>query len=447
MQKGSEISPHDHAGGNDLRIFLGLTEIAGYYSNLRDGFRALGYTADFIPFSVHPYAYAKADGQGWLIRTIRALNEKLPELSQWYWPGNILYVIGYAVLSGLFFCWALFRYDVFILGARSHFLPGMIDLPLLRLCGKRIVCVFHGSDSRPPYLNGIHAQKSPRDLLRQTRRVKREVDRINRYANHIIDHPPTSHFHRRPVIKWLSMGIPFSAIELETSTRGPEKKTTVQIVHAPSRPREKGSDRILEAVAKLKAEGLPLQLTTLVDKPNQEVLAALANCDFVVDELYSDTTMAGLATEAAWFGKPSIVGGYEINELRQCTDKSELPPAHVTAPEEVATAIRTLAMDTPYRISLGASARDFVRNRWSPTNVARRYIKLVEEGPSQTWLWHPHQNKFIHGWGLPKNEGRNLLVGYLDHYGPEGLCLPDKPELAAILIAKAERARDAKKSG
>ena len=46
------------------------------------------------------------------------------------------------------------------------------------------------------------------------------------------------------------------------------------------------------------------------------ILAELARCDFVIDQLYSDYPLPGLATEAAWFGKPTVVGGYAQYAIR-----------------------------------------------------------------------------------------------------------------------------------
>jgi len=50
--------------------------------------------------------------------------------------------------------------------------------------------------------------------------------------------------------------------------------------------------------------------------PNHAVLEELGKCDFVIDQAFADYGMAGFATEAAWFGKTAVVGGYQ-SELWQ----------------------------------------------------------------------------------------------------------------------------------
>lgn len=59
---------------------------------------------------------------------------------------------------------------------------------------------------------------------------------------------------------------------------------------------------------------------------NATVLQELQQCDFVIDELYSDVPLAMLATEAAIFGKPVIVGGYYSNNFSPENPDSQIPP-------------------------------------------------------------------------------------------------------------------------
>ena len=61
------------------------------------------------------------------------------------------------------------------------------------------------------------------------------------------------------------------------------------------------------ATPKHNNEGLPLEYVEIVGQPNDIVLAEIARSAFVIDQLYSDTPMAGFAAEAARLGKPAIV--------------------------------------------------------------------------------------------------------------------------------------------
>ncbi|MGH8529900.1 MAG: hypothetical protein ACRETN_08665 [Nevskiales bacterium] len=416
------------------RIFLGLVEVAGYYGNLARGLRELGLEADFVSFTENKFAYPGASDIGPGLQSIRRLRGRLADSAQPLSRRLACYGFGYLVLVLIYFLWAAVRYDVFIFGFRTHFLPGMLDLPLLRLCGKRIIFVFHGSDSRPPYLSGNYFEASPQTLLRLTRRMRREIGCINRYAQHIVDHPPTTHFHRRPVVRWLAMGIPFSAPQIEARPAAVAAGRSLVAVHAPSRPREKGSQTIRAAVQALQLAGAPLELVELINRPNREVLETLAGCDFVIDELYSDTAMAGLATEAAWFGRPSVVGGYEIQDLLDAMALDEVPPAQVVRPERLREGIQSLMAELQRGRDPGRQAQAFVRGRWTPVEVARRYLRLITDGPPAEWLWDPAQTSFVHGWGLHAEQRDELLRRYVRACGSSALGLTDKPALERKLL-------------
>ena len=88
--------------------------------------------------------------------------------------------------------------------------------------------------------------------------------------------------------------------------------------------------------------GLEDRGVVVTGRPNREVLAAIAASDFVIDQVYSDSPLAGFAAEAAALGRPAIVGGYAWDDLRRVTPAEVMPPSHVCRPEDLADAIRRL---------------------------------------------------------------------------------------------------------
>ena len=136
------------------RIFIGLQEIADYYAPLQEGLEELGYDAVLVTVGRHPFygmvsrgavpavarvAMAAAD------RDCRSLGRPLPLRLWWWCTARFLRL---PVLA-----WALATRDTFVFGFGSSFCA-YLELPLLKLLRKRVVYVFHGSDSRPPYLDG-----------------------------------------------------------------------------------------------------------------------------------------------------------------------------------------------------------------------------------------------------------------------------------------------------
>jgi hypothetical protein len=270
--------------------------------------------------------------------------------------------------------------------------------------------------------------------------VKAKLRRIERQADVIVGHHLSAHFHERRIVPFLLLGIPF-ATETRPRPSVPERASpAVRVVHAPSTPKQKGTRRIREAIEALRATGLEIELVELVNQRNQVVLDELARCDFVVDELYSDSRMAGLATEAAFFGKPTVVGGYARDEdmaIDGVYSPDSFAPVHHCHPDRIEDAIRQLATDVPYRVELGEKARQFVTRNWSPSNVARRYVALIEGEIPESWMFDPRGIRYVSGTGIPQSVTRAAVRRLVEMRGVAALCLSDKPELEDTLLAFA----------
>ncbi len=72
-------------------------------------------------------------------------------------------------------------------------------------------------------------------------------------------------------------------------------------------------------------------MVLLTGRPNREVIVDLSKCDFVIDQIYSDTLMIGFACDAASLGTASIVRGYGLEELKQFVPSEWFRKIHVPA--------------------------------------------------------------------------------------------------------------------
>jgi hypothetical protein len=179
------------------------------------------------------------------------------------------------------------------------------------------------------------------------------------------------------------------------------------VLHCPTDPIGKGSDRIRAAVNQVRIRGVEIHYRELVGRPNSEVLAALEWCDFVVDELYSDTPMAKFGVEAAHFGRPAVVGSYAVDWY--CEALKALPPSKLCHPDHIEEAIYELATNPELRLRLGAEARAFVTTMWAPRQVAERLMTLISGKVPREWIVDPAALTYVHGWGIPES----ILVGNL----------------------------------
>lgn len=410
-------------------MLVGLGETAGYCAQLAEGLRAAGAMADHINLGSDPMRYSERD-PGRLVSALRWLGRRRRD-----GPGPRL---AWAAVHRMALAWqfllALARYDAFVFRAGDSFFA-LRDLPLLRRLNKSVIVVFFGTDSRPSYLSGaeIASGQDGKAASAATAAKRRMVERIERHATHIVCHPMSAQLHRREAVAFLEIGIPR---KLHPSTASVTAHAgAVRFLHAPSRPQDKGTAVIERAVAAVAREGVDVELRILTGRPNAEVLAAIADCDVVIDQLYSDTPMAALAAEAAALGRPAIVGGYGWDQLRPMTSAASLPPTHLCRPEELTEAIRRLATDGPYREDLGRRARAFLEEHWAPDRVASRYLSLLSGEAPADWWFQPQRLAYVLGAGAPQLAVRDAVKGVLEAAGPRGLHLDDKPHLVEQLLS------------
>jgi hypothetical protein len=364
------------------RVLIGLTEVAGYGTNLKKGFEQHGVECNFISF------------------------------------------------SRLLFVWALINFDVFIFIYNSSFL-GLYDLPILKLFKKKVIYVYAGSDSRPPYINGVFMAGdralSAKGCVDLSKKMKDTLLKIERYADYIVDHPAMGHFHEKPFILGLAIGIPYSGTDITAGSSSHEG--SIRILHAPSDPILKGSDKIRGAIELLRQKGYKIDYAEMTMVSHARVLEEISKCDFIVDQAYADTPMATFATEAAWLGKPAVVGSYYADHIHDDIPLGFIPPSLFCHPDCMADTIEKLVSDAGYRGHLGRIAMQYVRKNCDVKAVAHKYLMMIEGNVPSEWIFDPCRIRYVFGSGLPEKRVVAIIAGILEQYGAGALRLTDKPEL------------------
>lgn len=329
------------------------------------------------------------------------------------------------------FLWVLLHFDVFILGYNSTFL-WYLDLPLFRFFRKRVIYIFFGSEGRPPYIDGALCKtadiQNPKRCIQITRMQKRKIQWIEHFADVIIHHPAAAHLQERRFIKGLNIGIPFT-LPMVVKSVPDLQKTNVRILHSPSNLDAKGTEAIRQAIQSLRTKGYSIEYVEITGKPHEVVLDELQMSDIVVDQLYSDTPMAMFATEAAWYGKPSVVGGYYANNIRDDYAADVIPPSLYCHPADIVNSLELVVADSDYRAELGRRAQDFVKKQWNPVQVAERYLRLIGGDIPNEWYADPHMITYLLGAGMPEEQISDLVHAVIDTGGLKALCLSDKPNL------------------
>lgn len=440
------------------RVFVGPVEIAGYYRNLSIGFTRIGVAHDFVTYRSHPMMYGGEARPPALVSAIRTLARYTEWRTRWPQPFRWAILSLEQLLATLYMCQCLARYDVFIFGFGHSLLAWNLDLPILKRFGKKVILnLGHGSELRPPYIDGAYAshdgsmRPGPAQLARMAASHKRRMAVYERHADLIIGAPFSStQFATRVQVNFFTLGIPAltyapaSERQLAIPQASPEalppsgiRGRPLRVLHSPSHPACKGTPLIREAIAVLKAKGLSIEYVEIQGRPNHEVLKAIQHCDFVIDQTFSDTPMAGFAMEAAMHGKPAVVCGYGLVELRRFIPEGMYPPTVMGRPVELESIVERLVTDPSLRASAGHAAYDFVNDKWSPEAVARRYAEIIfRPVPSEWWL-DPDSVMYRAGCGLTLEQSRANVRALIDQVGLGSLQLSHRTKLESAFQSVA----------
>ncbi len=185
------------------------------------------------------------------------------------------------------------------------------DLPLLKWAGKGIVVTYQGDDARQGDFCAAHfevnavAEAGPDHYSPQSDARKRaRIATFGKYADVIYGVNPDLLY----ILPKQARFLPYSHVDPRAwpavGKASPNSSPPV-VLHAPSNRRLKGTRFILDAVERLKAEGVPLEFVLVEGLPNTEARRLYERADLLVDQLLFGW-YGGLAVELMALGKPVI---------------------------------------------------------------------------------------------------------------------------------------------
>lgn len=403
------------------RIVVGPNEVAGVSSRLAQTMAAGGVEVRCFFGHEHPFNPVWPDRPGmrrWFRGTIRWASHLRRRGGLAAGAGGLLAGACKALACLRAWAWA----DTLVMVGGRGFFGGGGEYRLAGFLGRRVVHVFVGTASRPRFMaggarailgaTGVDPRRLRR-LIERTRRQRRRVGAISREAWLVVENPLCGHFLERPFLNWFKLGNPMDVAALEAEPRiteatPPPSPGKVRVLHGPSRPAVKGTEVIRRIMHQLEAEGMPVEYREVVGVPHGQMLHEIALCDLAIDQLWSDTPLAGFAAEAAALGKPVIVGGYGWDRLRRWLEPEEFPPTVAIHPDQLAETVRELVADPERRERLGRLGREFLLHQWSPEACLERWARLLRGEAPEDWWVRPEQIDYVHGMGLSKSEIREI---------------------------------------
>lgn len=310
----------------------------------------------------------------------------------------------------------------------------------------KVVSVFHGSDIRPPYLNGLLTPRLSVDEIHVKTRVLRETAAmVEHFSFRVITWAKIGHFMGLPYLCHELIGFPVEPLDNSFSPRvaepddSPLGERTFRIIHAPS-SNGKGTERIKAAVETLQMQGVNVSLNVVSGLTSIELFKEIRQHDLVVDQIYADSAPSVLAMECLMLGAPVLMGGWSIAETS--ADFKAFDELCVFDSEEIELVLSRLITDREtYKVLRQKQhiLAQYLAQEWNSEKVADRIVQSLDDSfPVKAWAV-PSPPGFSAGGYGPPEEIRSALRRYISKFGTEGLFLEKNPRLQNIVSGWAEQ--------
>jgi glycosyltransferase involved in cell wall biosynthesis len=279
------------------------------------------------------------------------------------------------VLPYLLLAWALLRYDLFGFFLEGGLLGGTplwrVELPLAKLAGKRVVAYPYGSDGRiASETRKLGKWNAYTEIPigaedRDEQAVCARIRVFGRWADALLGCADlVEHFPRLDGVYLYPLDV-----SVWTPVDDEVDDGIVTIVHSPNHRHYKGTRYLIDAVAALRREGLPIELTLVEGMSNAEAKQVYERADIVADQFLIGA-YALFAIEGMALGKPVVC--YLNDHFRPWHPEWAECPIVSANPDELEEALRRLVTDSALRRSLGARGPDYVRRYHSLEAVGER---------------------------------------------------------------------------
>lgn len=276
-------------------------------------------------------------------------------------------------MQNIFFEQALNRYDIFHFHFGETFFKDKSDLKLIAEQGKKMIMYHRGSEAR--MLSIAKSFNNPYVRVKRTwpeNRIRTNLTLLSSFIEHAVVPDQELLPYVKPYYKHVHV-VPY-AIDCEQYTpRYPAPASEPLIVHAPSRQDLKGTQYVLDAIDRLKNDGVRFAFKLIECMPHEEALQSYRDAAIVIDQLLIGS-YANLSMEAMAMGKPVIC--YIREDLRR-TFPPELPIVSAN-PDTIYDVLHKLLLHPEQWAVLGEQGRRYVEQYHSMDKAAQALIQIYQ---------------------------------------------------------------------
>ncbi|MFN2601751.1 MAG: glycosyltransferase [Gemmatimonadaceae bacterium] len=266
-------------------------------------------------------------------------------------------------------------------------------LSVIEKRGTRVASLLMGSDVRDYQVfaqqYGVTSMELPPQHESQSLAQKLDALRTHeRYADAIFSVPDQMGLALRP---YHHLQVPLKLSEFQFKVPGRE---VPKVVHAPSAPLVKGTDRIEAALNRLREEGSEFEFVSLRNSTHSDVLSALSDADLLVDEL--------ITHGPGWLSFEAMASGCAV-ATRYLRESPAIfrPPVVAIDENNLVEELRRLLNDRALRVRLANEGRRYVEENNSVDHVVTTLLDKVELGNAGPVDYVP---TFLRDQYIPTNE-------------------------------------------
>jgi hypothetical protein len=410
-------------------LFVG-TECAGFVKNLSAGLENLGIQTFRYKY-FDPFSYTevtKVDRkQNSLMSKIKA---RVPER---------FFRKAYNLLKLMIFVWKI---DVFVYNFGHTVSDTRFELFFLKLAGKKLFFVFHGSEIRPIFLNGKEFENvdlTKIDFLQVRESFLQQVYKAKlaqKYATGIISWCSISQLFTQSFYSHENMGFPISP-ELPPTERIIGRGGILKVLHAPSSYFAKGTERIRTAIESLQDEGFPIEYQELHGVTNSQVIAELRDADLVIDQIYSDSPAGAFAGEAGMIGVCVLICGRTFDFYENNLMGIQVAPTYFVPTHSFENTLKELLLNPDERSKSANELHSFITSHWNLRVVAEKYLQIFSGGLEEEKI-SPGEIQEIFGGFCDENRLSGIVSEYFRLF-PNDLNLVDPFYKRQIAISDLTR--------
>lgn len=313
---------------NNLRVFIGYTEVAGFYSAIAKELRETGFHVKHVGGNMHKFGYSKEHTS--------ALDRLLYlSFSRNMFAVKVLHILLREILAIFYGVIIAIRYDVFLVGYNRPCSILGLDLLLARLGGTLIITFgHHGSESRPPLLSAANYATSDTVIALKTLKNFYFCRLVTVLSDFVVTNPLYDHFFKsgNRNIFYLAFGMPANTTERKSAVTKDQNKYS--IFHLPSERGLKGTSDL----EKLFGE----EIFVSERLQHDDALNAFMQSTVVIDQLYSDNPYPATTRENLLLGSNVIISGFDLPKLLPLTRSLGYKMGHICMPEDIRSKVHAV---------------------------------------------------------------------------------------------------------